>query len=396
LQDAAQLRHDPIPGFGTEPFVEIPQLVDVEQDETEGEGIPPGSLELFLQSPVERIEITAPCEHIDREGAGLAPRGTGTSLLALQQPGGRLQHLLGETNLISGKVRIRTPSPKQKHPDRPAAQRHRQRGDALHIRRDAELCPEGTQVREERMSLEIRDKDRSFGAQRLDHFRVAAEVHSKIPGGRTLAHRDNAPVPILGTGHYEGAPGQLQGETDATHQSFEDFVAAGGGRQISQELEHQLLTPERPLSLVVGRAAPEASGDPRIELGKVDRAGENVVGTGLERQGDGFRIRITEQDDARNPLPRHALEPTEKGFEHLVRPMDGDEAMSGARVPTAVGGYRPPPPLETAPTRDRSSPSGRTDASPRRRTRGDRGSWITEVGRRHGAENVATAQGVSS
>ncbi len=221
------------------------------------------------------------------------------------------------------------PSPKQKHPDRPAAQRHRQRGDALHIRRDAELCPEGAQLREERMSLEIGDKDRSFGAQRLAHFRVAAEVHSQIPGGRTLAHRDNAPVPILGTGHDEGAPGQLQGEADAAHQNFEDFVAAGGGREVSQDLEHQLLTPERPLSLVVGRAAPEASGDPRVELGKVDRAGENVVGTGLERLGDGFRIRITEQYEARNPLPRHALEPTEKGFERLVQPMDGDEGDVG-------------------------------------------------------------------
>jgi hypothetical protein len=155
-----------------------------------------------------------------------------------------LQHLLGETNLIRGQVRIGTSSPKQKHPGRPAAQRHRQRGDALHIRRDAVLGPEGTQVREERMSLEIRDKDRSFGAQRLAHFRIAAEVHSQIPCGRTLAHRDNAPIPILGTGHDEGATGQLQGETDATHQNFEDFVAAGGGRQVSQDLEHQLLTPE--------------------------------------------------------------------------------------------------------------------------------------------------------
>ena len=112
LQDPSQLRHDPIPGFGAEPFVETPQLVDVEQDETEGERIPPGSLELFLQPPVERIQIAAPCEHIDREGASLASRDAGTSLLALQQPGGRLQHLLGETNLIHGKVRIGASSPK--------------------------------------------------------------------------------------------------------------------------------------------------------------------------------------------------------------------------------------------------------------------------------------------
>ena len=173
----------------------------------------------------------------------------------------------------------------------------------------------------ERMSLEIGDKNRSFGAQRLAHFRVAAEVHSQISGGRTLAHRDHAPVPILGTGHDEGAPGQLQREADAAHQNFEDFVAAGGGREVSQDLEHQLLTPERPLSLVVGRAAPEASGDPRIELGKVDRAGESVVGTGAAS------VRVTasgsgsaEQYEARNPLPRHALEPTEKVFERRVQP----------------------------------------------------------------------------
>ncbi len=186
-----------------------------------------------------------------------------------------------------------------------------------------------TQLGEERMSLEIGDKNRSFGAQRLAHFRVAAEVHSQIPGGRTLAHRDNAPVPILGTGHDEGAPGQLQREADTAHQNLEDFVAAGGSREISQDLEHQLLTPERPLSLVVGRAAPEASGDPRVELGKVDRAGEGVVGTGQKRLGDGLGIRITEQYEARNPLPRHALKPTEKGFERLIHPVDGDEGDVG-------------------------------------------------------------------
>lgn len=191
------------------------------------------------------------------------------------------------------------------------------------------LCPDGTQLREERMSLEIRDKDRSFGTQRLDHFRVAAEVHSQIPGGRTLAHRDNATVPILGTGHDEGAPGQLQGETDATHQNLEDFVAASGGREVPQDLEHQLLTPERPLSLVVGRAAPEAGGDPGVELGKVDGAGEGVVSTSLERLGDGFRIRIAEQYESRNSLPRYTLEPPEKLFERLVQPMDGDEGNVG-------------------------------------------------------------------
>jgi hypothetical protein len=89
------------------------------------------------------------------------------------------------------------------------------------------------------------------------------------------------------------------------------------------------LTPERPLSLVVGRAAPEAGGDPRVKLGKVDRTGEGVVGTGLKRPGDGFRIRITEQYEARNPLPRDALESPEKLFERLVHPMDGDEGDVG-------------------------------------------------------------------
>jgi hypothetical protein len=45
--------------------------------------------------------------------------------------------------------------------------------------------------------------------------------------------------------------------------------------------------------------------------------------------GDGFRIRITEQYEARNSLPRHALEPSEKVFERLVQPMDGDEGDVG-------------------------------------------------------------------
>ena len=231
----------------------------------------------------------------------------------LERRDGRVDHLLGELDVLLVERRVAVGGAEEEDPRRLLPQREPER-DGRAGRAPAALASQTARipwnsgsVRTSRTSTDL------AGGERLLDLGIPAEVHRQVVQHRVLERGHHRSVVVVRTGDDDRAAGDVEPLGHPPHQDLVDLLRLEGGGDLLEDLHH--LRPRARLrpGLVQLAADAQVRLDPGQQLAHPERLGDEVGRAEAEGADGGFLGRHRGDHEDRQVLePRIGLDPLQE------------------------------------------------------------------------------------